>query len=144
MRKRTIILSCAAAVLAAGFLLHFAGPYVKRHAESVECHNQMSSIGCGALTWALDNSNRLAYNFRPMSNELCSTRTLLCPADHNRIRAKDWESLDQTNCSYEIIAPGMSAEDKTNAYFRCKIHGHLGFADGSVFDGKRRRTKVIW
>lgn len=144
MRKRTIIISCACAVVVAGSLLTFARPYAKRHAESVECGNLMSSIGCGAWTWALDNSNHLAHEFRPMSNELCSPRFLLCPSDHDRVRAKDWESLDQTNCSYEILAPGMSADDKTNAYFRCKIHGHLGFADGTVFDGKRRRTKVFW
>jgi hypothetical protein len=144
VKKRSILISCAGAILVVGSLLAFARPYAKRHVESVECGNLMSSIGIGALTWALDNSNHLAHEFRPMSNELCSPRFLLCPSDRDRVRAKDWGSLDQTNCSYEILSPGMSDRDTTNAYFRCKIHGHLGFADGTVFDGKRRRTKVFW
>jgi hypothetical protein len=43
--------------------------------------------------------------------------------------------------SYEILRPGMSADGHTNAFFRCAVHGHFGFADGTVFDGTRRRTK---
>jgi hypothetical protein len=144
VRKRPLILACVVGALVCGILLALSVPVARRHAESVTCGNLMSSIGCGALTWALDNSNHLASDFRSMSNELCSPRFLLCPSDHNRNPARGWESVDQTNCSYEIIAPGMSADDRTNAYFRCKIHGHVGFADGTVFDGKRRRTKVMW
>jgi len=48
------------------------------------------------------------------------------------------------NCSYEIIRPNLPGDDFTNAYFRCPAHGHLGYADGTVFDGSRRRTKVLW
>jgi hypothetical protein len=144
MRKRFAILTVAAFVLVCGLLLTVSVPLARRHVESVNCGNLMSSIGCGALTWALDNSNHLASDFRLMSNELCSPRFLVCPSDHTRIPAKDWESVSRSNCSYEIIAPGKSADDRTNAYFRCKIHGHVGFADGTVFDGKRRRTKVFW
>jgi len=79
-----------------------------------------------------------------MSNELATPKLLVCPGDRMRVPAKDWASLAPTNCSYEIVAPGMNADDTTNVYFRCKLHGHLGYADGTVFDGKRRRTKVLW
>jgi hypothetical protein len=104
----------------------------------------MASIGSGAKTWALDNGGRLASEFQSMSNELATTRILVCPGDRQRVPAKDWTSLGATNCSYEILTPGMNADDTTNAYFRCKVHGHMGYADGTVFDGKRRRTKVFW
>jgi len=131
-------------VVAGGLALELCWPYAKRHAESVGCGNYMASIGCGARTWALDNGGHLATDFRSMSNELSTTHILVCPGDHQRIPAKDWASLDQTNCSYEIVAPGLSADDITNVYFRCKVHGHLGYADGTVFDGRRRRTKTFW
>ena len=100
----------------------------------------MSSIGCAARIWADDNSNRLADNFLVMSNELATTKVLICPTDSFHKPAASWTSFTTNNCSYEILRPGMSDVD-TNAYFRCTIHGHLGYADGTVFDGTRRRTK---
>jgi len=104
----------------------------------------MASIGLAAKSWALDNEGRLPSDFRSMSNELAATRLLVCSGDHLRVSAKDWAFFDRTNSSYEIISPGMSLGDTTNVYFRCKVHGHLGYADGTVFDGKRRRAKVLW
>jgi hypothetical protein len=118
--------------------------YGRQHAESVNCGNYMSSIGCGVRLWAQDNGGHLPSDFRSMSNELSTTKILVCPADHKRIPAKDWALLDPTNCSYEILAPGLNINETTNAFFRCRLHGHLGYADGTVFDGKRRRTKVFW
>ncbi len=103
----------------------------------------MSSIGCAARIWADDNSNRLAENFIVMSNELATPKVLICPTDLFHKPAVSWTSFTTNNCSYEILRPGMSDED-TNAYFRCTIHGHLGYADGTVFDGSRRRTKRLF
>lgn len=114
----------------------------KRRAESVNCGNYMASIGCAVRLWAEDNGGYLPTNFLSMSNELVATRILICPGDHLRKPAKDWGSLTPDNCSYEIVMPGMSEDDTTNVFFRCKIHGHLGYADGTVFDGIRRRTKI--
>jgi len=144
MKKRRILLTCLAAATLGGAALARYASYGKRHAESVNCGNYMASIGCGARTWALDKGGRLASDFQSMSNELATPKLLVCPGDRMRVPAKDWASLAPTNCSYEIVAPGMNADDTTNAYFRCKLHGHLGYADGTVFDGKRRRTKVLW
>jgi len=101
----------------------------------------MSSLGCGARIWAEDNSNRLADNFPIMSNELCTPKILICPSDQIRKPAESWATFSTNTCSYEILRPGMPDTDWTNAYFRCLIHGHLGFADGTVFDGHQRRTK---
>jgi hypothetical protein len=144
MKKRLVLLACLVSVVAGGLVLAVSLPYAKRYAESMSCGNYMASIGCGAKTWALDYGGHLALDFRSMSNELSTTRILVCPGDHQRVPAKDWESLGQTNCSYEIVAPGLSVDDTTNVYFRCKVHGHLGYADGTVFDGSRRRTKFPW
>jgi hypothetical protein len=141
MKKREVIFT-ALGIIAIGFvLLQFSKPRLKQWSESVACGNYMSSIGCGAAIWAGDNSNHLADNFLCMSNELCTPKILVCPGDKTRKPAESWATFTTNNCSYEILRPGMPDDDITNAYFRCTIHGHLGFADGTVFDGKRRRTK---
>jgi hypothetical protein len=142
MKKRAVIFT-ALGIIAIGFvLLEFSKPRLKRWSESVACGNYMSSIGFGAAIWAGDNSNHLADNFLAMSNELCTPKFLICPGDKIRKPAGSWATFTTNNCSYEILRPGMPDDDLTNAYFRCTIHGHLGFADGTVFDGKRRRTNA--
>ena len=120
------------------------GHRAKRHAESISCGNCMCSIGFAAKTWALDNGGHLPCDFCSMLNYMATTRILVCPGDHGRIPATNWSSLNQTNCSYEIVAPGLSVDDTTNVYFRCKYHGYFGYADGTVFDGKQRRRKDSW
>jgi len=142
MKKRDVIFTLlgALAIAFVGFALSM--PRLKRWNESVTCGNLMSSIGCGARIWAGDNSNHLADNFHVMSNELCTPKFLICPGDKIRKPAESWATFTTNDCSYEILRPGMPDDDFTNAYFRCTIHGHLGFADGTVFDGKRRRTKL--
>ena len=138
MKKRDVIFTILEIALL-GFV--FFCSRAKSISQSISCGNMMSSIGLGAYVWAGDNSNRLADNFICMSNELCAPRFLICPSDKTHKAAVSWESFTTNNSSYEILRPGMSSDDLTNAYFRCTIHGHLGFADGTVFDGTRRRTK---
>jgi hypothetical protein len=141
MKKRDVVFTLLG-IIAIGFVLfELAKPRLKRFAESASCGNYMSSIGCGARIWAGDNSNHLANNFVCMSNELCTPKILICPSDKIRRPAENWATFTTNNSSYEILRPGMPDDDFTYAYFRCTIHGHLGFADGTVFDGKRRRTK---
>ena len=115
----------------------------RRHAESVMCGNYMSSIGLATRVWSEDNSNMLPNNFVVMSNELTTTKILICPGDKVRQPAKNFGSLMPTNSSYELLTPGVPWND-TNAFLRCQVHGHLGYADGTVFDGKQRRTKVLF
>ena len=141
MKKTDVTFTLLGVIAIAFVLVSLSKPRLKRWSESVDCGNLMSSIGCGARIWAGDNSNHLADNFLCMSNELCRPKFLICPGDKNRKPAESWATFTANNCSYEILRPGMPDSDFSNAYFRCIIHGHLGFADGTVFDGKQRRTK---
>lgn len=137
-------LQCIAFAVVVLVVIALYRSYGKQRADSVQCGNNMSSIGFAARQWAEDNGGRLPSEFSSMSNELSTTKILICPADHDRLAAKNFATLDITNSSYEIIAPGMTnVSGTTNVYFKCNIHGHLGYADGTVFDGKRRRTKVF-
>jgi len=76
-----------------------------------------------------------------MSNEINTTKILVCVADPKRQPATSWANLTLDNCSYELLSPGLPAIDVNTAILRCKIHGHLGYADGTVFDGVTRRGK---
>jgi len=115
----------------------------RRNAESVLCGNYMSSIGTVTYAWAAQNHNVLPVSLVLMSNELATTSILICPGDRSRQSAKNWASFTPANSSYQILTPG-AAWNSTNAFLRCQVHGHLGYADGTVFDGKQRRTKVVF
>jgi hypothetical protein len=107
------------------------------------CGNYMCSICCTARAWAMDNDDLLPSDFLSMSNELATPRVLICPGDRSRHPALRWESLTPAQSSYEIVGPGRREGDANAVFIRCKVHpDHLGYADGTVFDGTRRRTKV--
>jgi hypothetical protein len=144
MKKKDVIFTLFGVLLISFVLYAFSASRLKRHIKSVECGNLMSSLGIGARLWAGDNSNHMADNFLCMSNELCTPKFLICPSDKIRKPADSWTSFTTNNCSYEILRPNMADDDFSNAFFRCIIHGHLGFADGTVFDGNRRRTKSFY
>lgn len=146
MKRRDIVFAVLGVFLI-GFLALLASlNKLKRHAESVKCGNQISSICLGATVWAYDNGGHYSADFRSMSNELNTTRILICPSDHLRQIAVNWDSFTASNSSYTIITSAISTNkaDEEIAYLRCEIHGHLGYPYGIVFDGKRKRTKSSW
>jgi hypothetical protein len=116
---------------------------IARHVESVSCCNSMSSLCFGIRVWLDDNTNYFPESFQPLSNELSTTKILICPGDHQRQASKEWNDSVVTNSSYELVSSESPVGPDT-VVLRCKIHGHVGYADGTVFDGKRRRTKLAW
>jgi hypothetical protein len=102
----------------------------------------MVSIGFAARLWADDHEDQLPSDFLSMSNELIITKILICPGDHLRLKAGNWTAFTSENSSYEIVTPGLRDSDTNGVFLRCKVHGNLGFADGTVFDGARRRLKI--
>jgi hypothetical protein len=144
MKGKNLIVAGAAFVVAAGGLLLFTSrAALVRRSESVQCGNQMSSIGCAARLWADDTGN-YPTNFQSLSNEIISLRILHCPSDASRALPHSWPEVTRENVSYEILSPGIAASNTTEVFFRCKFHKHLGYGDGTVFDGKKRRTKELF
>jgi hypothetical protein len=141
MSKRRIIISATVLVLVIAAMALVA-PLAKRKAESVSCGNYMASIGCAARLWAGDHDGHLPSSLLSMSNELATPKILICPSDHSRKPAANWASFTDADSSYEIVTPGLQDGDTNGVFLRCKIHGHLGYADATVFDGVRRRTKI--
>ncbi len=113
-----------------------------RRARKQNCLSSMVSINCAARMWANDHGEFLPRTLTEMSNELVSPKVLFCMAEPGaqklREQMSSWSAFDERRCSYEIVNPGIPESNPTNIFMRCKAHGHLGYVDGSVFDGKRR------
>ena len=78
-----------------------------------------------------------------MSN-YTSPRILVCPGDHSRRLATNWASFTPDQSSYEIVTLDLVQGDTNGVFLRCKVHrDHVGYADGTVYDGISRRTKVL-
>jgi hypothetical protein len=133
----------------AGSAVVFAAtlPLLKRHAELTGCSNQMHAVlFAAALVWPDEHGGRLPSDFLSISNELGSPRLLVCPGDHLHQPATSWVSLSASNCSYEIVAPGLLKGSTNQIFMRCTIHGNVGYADDRLLDrsGKLVRPKSFW
>ena len=113
-----------------------------QRAHKQNCLSSMVSINLAARLWANDHGEFLPRSLTEMSNELVSPKVLFCmstpDAQELREQMALWSTFDERRCSYEIVNPGISETNPNNVFIRCKAHGHLGYVDGSVFDGKRR------
>ena len=139
MKNRFFLISVISIL---GVLLVFFGiKQLRRHTDSQNCGNQMVAICFAARVWADDNNGRYPPDFRSMSNELATTRILICPNDKSRSLAKDFASLTADNSSYEIIESGIMTTNFDQPFLRCKVDGYLGYCDGTFSDGKQRRQK---
>ena len=112
-----------------------------QRARKQNCLANMVAIGLSGRMWANENGDRMPQTLTEMSNEVVSPKVLFCPADPGaqnlRKQMSTWDRFDEQRCSYEIVNPGISETNRDNVFIRCKAHGHLGYVDGSVFDGKR-------
>ena len=147
MRMRRFIIIAGSVVFVAVALtstFRWAKASLQRRAESVSCGNTMVSIMCAARLWANDNNERLPPNLLAMSNELNTPKILRCPGDRTRQRVGDWAEFTDANSTYEVLSPGAPDWSTNIVYLRCKLHGHLGYPDATVFDGKERRTKKVF
>jgi len=78
-----------------------------------------------------------------MSNDLAAPKILVCPSDYSRSVATNWSSFTSSNCSYEMAAKPLRADDPSATFLRCSIHGYVLRADGAVFDGEVRLKKGV-
>jgi hypothetical protein len=144
MRKRPLIVlavTVAAVAIAVAYGVPFGKRHLERRARSIQCANSMVSIDLAARMWANDHNQRLPPDLLSMSNELVSPKILHCPGDHARQRVHSWGEFVEASSSYEVVSPGARDGDTNVVYLRCKVHGHLGYADATVFDGRRRGSE---
>jgi hypothetical protein len=125
----------------------------KHRAESMNCSSYLRlNLGLIAQQWAATHGNRMPTNYDCMrirqSDRREDERMLLpeprfwvCPSDKRNPMTglRDSSSFRADLASYEIVSPGVANTETNAVFFRCKIHGHLCYVDGSVFDGVKRR-----
>ncbi len=100
----------------------------------------MAAICLAARSWAVDYGDRSPPDLLSLSNEVCLPKIYICPGDRSRKPAANWASFTPEQSSFEIVTPDLRSGDTNAVFLRCKIHGSVGYADGSVFvNGKRHR-----
>ena len=101
-------------------------------AQSISCLKTIGSIGIAARLWANDREHLMPTNFICMSNEVITPKILHCPADHKNPRVIEWAEFTEAKSSYLMISPGVREGGTNVVFIRCRVHGHLGFPDGSA------------
>jgi hypothetical protein len=108
------------------------------HRRDLNCNNNLDQISMAFKTWALDHHEQYPFNlstnfggtlefcdrdkdgfdrnafahFRVMSNELLNPSLLICPNDHERKPATDFEHLRPENISYRLRS-GTNVNDSS-------------------------------
>ncbi len=134
-----VALGVLAAAIAATVLLLRA----RRDAQSRTCVSTMCSIIAAAHMYADDHDGVMPSSLEELRpSYVDNPKVFICPADRTRQPAADSCTLTPDNCSYEVVTPGLHTNVPSDTIFlRCKMHGHVGYVDMTVFDGEHRRTK---
>ena len=137
MRRRYLTVGVAFLVVGATWFLITRA---KQRTELLGCGNYMASICSAARMWANDHGDRFPSDLLSMSNEVATPKIFICPGDHSRKPSASWATFTHEQSSFELVTPSLRDGHTNAALFRCKIHGSVGYADGSVFvNGKRHR-----
>ncbi|HOC55731.1 MAG TPA: DUF4190 domain-containing protein [Verrucomicrobiota bacterium] len=145
----------------------------KDRAQRIQCANNMKQIGLAIRVWAIENEDSFPFNlstnrggtlelclpgsdgfdrntachYRVMSNELCTPKILVCPADTKKQAAFNFSSLQPGNVSYSLCSGTNVSEVNPSVVLAiCPIHNNVLLCDGSVQQitksrrGARQRT----
>jgi hypothetical protein len=128
MRRRNISILIALTVS----LFLFALLALKRELRARNCLANIKSMGCAAYTWSQNHGGGAPTNLLCFSTELVTPKMMLCPADSTRTASKEWASFGSENTSYELVGAEGAWGSSNRVFLRCKVHGYVCFADGSV------------
>jgi len=119
---------------------------LQEKAQSIACINNMKQLGLAGRIWSTDNGDVLPPDILSMSNELATTKILICPADVGRTAAPNWQNFTAANSSYQFVAPSGSEIEPQRVMFICPVHGHITLCDGSVQSGlaKHHPERLKW
>jgi hypothetical protein len=101
-------------------------------AQRIACVNNLKQLGLAVRVWATDHNDIFPPDVLTISNEISSTKVLVCPADEGRQPAPDWASFTPAHTSYEYLAPLGSDVEPERVMFLCPLHNNITLGDGSV------------
>lgn len=105
--------------------------------HSASCESNLRRIESAARLYATDHNGRFPADWQSFTNELVlltpqGPQPLYCLADAVHPPAVDWESVNLSAISYEIVSPGLRESDWQGVFARCVAHGNVVFGDGVV------------
>jgi len=162
-----IAMSVLSLLLLPAMLLPALGT-AKERAQSIQCQNNLKSIGLSFKQWSLDNQDQFPWSvsvtnggtmelavpgadnidpnpihFEVLSNELNTPKILICPADKTKSAAYSFRRLQAANVGYQLHSGSNVSDAFPNQTLAiCPIHGHILACDGSVQTKRRSRTRV--
>jgi hypothetical protein len=108
----------------------------KPKAQEISCVNNLKQIGLALRIYATDHEDVFPPDLQSIQEELALPAVLVCPSQPgaDRLRGLSWSEFDFDQCIYEYLEPGLKAGEKAfdTPVVRCKIHGSVVRADGSV------------
>lgn len=139
----------------------------KIRAQQINCTNNMKQIGLAFKVWAIDHNDQFPFNVSTnaggtkelcqltadgtdkngylhllvLSNELSTTKILVCPADTRQIAA-NWQGLQLANVSYQVYSgENVTDTNPQQVLAVCPVHHSVVRTDGSVQVGSMRRKR---
>ena len=129
-------------------------PEDQARCRAQECVAYLKYLGLAARTWASNHNSNLPGSFAVMANELQTPVVAACPELSENASAlrkqypnsreagwkletaplafPTWFNLNQKRVTYQLILPRNWRHNPAADYVRCRIHGNVLHADGSV------------
>ena len=105
-------------------------------AERIQCVNNLKQIGLAFRIWGGDNKDKYPTSLVVMSNELSTTKILVCPSDKARqaFASLGFGQFQDNMSSYQLtVQPDDGDLNFPQCIIaKCPIHGNYLLADGSV------------
>jgi hypothetical protein len=131
--NRRLATSLSAPAPSAGVSANFFDE-ARQEAERIQCVNNLKQIGLAFRIWAQDNNDKYPTSLVVMSNELSTTKILVCPSDQARLpyASLGFGQFQDNMTSYQFTVQPDDLKYPQCIIAKCPIHRNYLLADGSV------------
>jgi len=163
--KKNILRVIVYSLIAFAWCMYLRWNYDQAHngkkIQHINCVNNLVQVGFALKIWSGDNGGNFPFNtstnaggtlelcatdkegfdintclfLQVMSNELLTTKLLICPLDHSKKWASDWANLTASNITYRFRSGyKVSPTNPREILAVCPIDGNILYCDGTVSD----------